>query len=65
MKKIIALATIVFLASCGNSEKTNDLPKKMVKCDSIKETWFDSTGTEQLKAYVKCDTVLVEPEKKE
>lgn len=63
MKKIIALAFIAFLVSCGNSEKANELPKKMVKCDSIKETWFDSTGTEQLKTYVKCDTIIVEPEK--
>lgn len=65
MNKIIALASFAFLVSCGNSEKTNDLPKKMVKCDSIKEMWFDSTGTEQVRSFVKCDTVLVEPEKKE
>jgi hypothetical protein len=63
MKKFISLTCLCLLAACSGNKEAEQ-PKKMVKCDSIKEIWFDSTGTEQLKSYIKCDTVLVEPETK-
>jgi hypothetical protein len=64
MKKILIPITLCIMAACSGN-KGSEKSKKVWMCDSIRETWFDSTGTEQMKAYVKCDSVLQEPEKKE
>lgn len=65
MKKTCVIACISLMASCSSSEKetTTETPKaKMVwVCDSVTETYVDSTGKEVVNTTRVCDSILQQP----